>query len=250
MSHPAMPGQALIRCENLTKTYNPGPNEIRALDDVSFDIQEGEFVAIIGSSGSGKSTLMNMLGGLDKPSAGTVRIGAAALSRMSGKQLAKFRNETIGFVFQQFQLLPKKSALQNVILPLHYRRPKESNMEGRARDSLTRVGLAARMGHKPTELSGGQQQRVAIARALVGAPKLLLADEPTGALDSVTSEEVMALLNDLNAQGLTIILITHDPEVAAAARRIITFKDGKILSDETGKTGAPLMHASPHQGSA
>lgn len=234
-----MSRQALIRCENLTKTYNPGPNEIRALDDVSFDIQEGEFVAIIGSSGSGKSTLMNMLGGLDQPSTGTVHIGTAALSQMNGKQLAKFRNETIGFVFQQFQLLPKKSALQNVTLPLLYRRPKEANLLARARASLTRVGLGDRMGHKPTQLSGGQQQRVAIARALVGEPKLLLADEPTGALDSVTSEEVMALLNDLNAQDLTIILITHDPEVAAAARRVITFKDGRILSDAPGQTQLP-----------
>ena len=223
---------SLITCENVTKIYNPGPNEIRALDDVNFEIADGEFVAIVGSSGSGKSTLMNMLGGLDKPTSGTVRIGGAALSNMDGKQLARFRNETIGFVFQQFQLLPKKSALQNVILPLIYRRPKESQMEERAKESLTRVSLGDRMGHKPTELSGGQQQRVAIARALVGEPKLLLADEPTGALDSVTSEDVMALLHQLNESGLTIILITHDHEVAAAARRIVTFKDGKILSDE------------------
>lgn len=222
----------LISCENLTKVYNPGPNEIRALDDVSFDIADGEFIAIVGSSGSGKSTLMNMLGGLDKPTTGTVRIGGAALSKMSGKELAKFRNETIGFVFQQFQLLPKKNALQNVSLPLLYRRPKEGNTESRAKESLTRVGLGERMRHKPTELSGGQQQRVAIARALVGNPKLLLADEPTGALDSVTSEDVMALLYELNGQGLTVIIITHDHEVAAAARRIVTFKDGKILSDE------------------
>lgn len=227
-----MAASSLIKCENVTKIYNPGPNEIRALDDVSFEIEDGEFVAIVGSSGSGKSTLMNMLGGLDKPTSGTVRIGGAALSDMNGKQLAQFRNETIGFVFQQFQLLPKKSALQNVILPLHYRRPKETNMEERARDSLSRVALGDRMSHKPTELSGGQQQRVAIARALVGRPKVLLADEPTGALDSVTSEDVMALLHQLNATGLTVILITHDHEVAAAARRIVTFKDGKILSDE------------------
>ena len=221
----------MIRCENLTKIYNPGENEIHALDDVSFQIDDGEFIAIVGSSGSGKSTLMNMLGGLDKPTSGTVRIGGAALSDMNGKTLAKFRNETIGFVFQQFQLLPKKNALQNVMLPLRYRRPKANHLDALAQESLRRVGLGDRMGHKPTELSGGQQQRVAIARALVGTPKLLLADEPTGALDSVTSEDVMALLHDLNSEGLTIILITHDPEVAAAAKRIVTFKDGKILSD-------------------
>lgn len=230
-----MAAQTLITCENLTKIYNPGPNEIRALDNVSFQINEGEFLAIIGSSGSGKSTLMNMLGGLDKPTTGTVRVSGAALSDMNTKQLAAFRNETIGFVFQQFQLLPKKNALQNVALPLLYRRPKEADMNDRAVESLQRVGLGDRMKHKPTELSGGQQQRVAIARALVGQPKLLLADEPTGALDSVTSQEVMELLHQLNTQGLTVILITHDHEVANAAERIITFKDGKILSDAPGR---------------
>lgn len=224
--------QTLISCERLIKTYNPGPNEIRALDNVSFEIAEGDFVAIVGSSGSGKSTLMNMIGGLDQPTFGTVRIADQALSEMNGRQLAKFRNETIGFVFQQFQLLPKKTALQNVILPLNYRRPKVNRMAERARESLKRVGLGDRMRHRPTELSGGQQQRVAIARALAGSPKLLLADEPTGALDSKTSDEVMALIEELNQQGLTIILITHDPEVAAAARRVVTFRDGKIISDE------------------
>ena len=222
---------AMIRCENLTKIYNPGPNEIRALDNVSFDIEDGEFIAIVGASGSGKSTLMNMLGGLDQPTTGTVRIAGASLSEMSGKELANFRNATIGFVFQQFQLLAKKSALQNTQLPLIYRRPREANMDTRARESLTRVGLGDRVGHKPTQLSGGQQQRVAIARALVGEPKLLLADEPTGALDSVTSEDVMSLLKDLNRQGLTVIIITHDHEVAAVADRVVTFKDGQILSD-------------------
>ena len=174
---------------------------------------------------------MNMLGGLDQPTTGTVRIAGASLSEMSGKELANFRNATIGFVFQQFQLLAKKSALQNTQLPLIYRRPREANMDTRARESLTRVGLGDRVGHKPTQLSGGQQQRVAIARALVGNPKLLLADEPTGALDSVTSEDVMSLLKDLNRQGLTVIIITHDHEVAAVADRVVTFKDGQILSD-------------------
>ncbi len=226
-----MSENAMIRCENLTKIYNPGENEIRALDNVSFDIEDGEFIAIVGASGSGKSTLMNMLGGLDKPTTGTVRIAGKSLSEMSGKQLAKFRNATIGFVFQQFQLLAKKSALQNTQLPLIYRRPREANMDARARESLARVGLGDRVGHKPTQLSGGQQQRVAIARALVGNPKLLLADEPTGALDSVTSEDVMSLLKDLNRQGLTVIIITHDHEVAAVADRVVTFKDGQILSD-------------------
>ena len=234
---------AMIRCENLTKIYNPGPNEIRALDNVSFDIEDGEFIAIVGASGSGKSTLMNMLGGLDKPTTGTVRIAGKSLSEMSGKQLAKFRNATIGFVFQQFQLLAKKSALQNTQLPLIYRRPREADMDTRARESLARVGLGDRVGHKPTQLSGGQQQRVAIARALVGNPKLLLADEPTGALDSVTSEDVMSLLKDLNRQGLTVIIITHDHEVAAVADRVVTFKDGQILSDVDARANTAQREA-------
>ena len=223
----------LIETQGLTKLYGRGSGIIRALDGVDLRIEAGEFVAVIGASGSGKSTLMNMLGGLDKPDQGEISIAGQSLSRMSKRSLAYFRNETIGFVFQQFQLLPKKSALTNVRLPMQYRRPRRENELELARDSLDRVGLSDRVHHKPTELSGGQQQRVAIARALVGRPQLLLADEPTGALDSKTSVDVMQLLVDLNRQGLTIVLITHDKEVAAYADRVITMRDGQIIEDQT-----------------
>ena len=181
-----MPG-ALISCRNLTRIYQMGESRLKALDDVSLDIEAGEFVAVTGASGSGKSTLMNMIGGLDRPSSGTVSINGSEMSTMKPSDLARFRNETIGFIFQQFQLLPKKSALENVMLPLRYRRPAVNDMNVRARESLERVGLGDRARHRPTELSGGQQQRVAIARALAGDPKVILADEPTGALDSGTS---------------------------------------------------------------
>ncbi len=227
----------LIKTENLTKIYGRGVAEIRALDGVDLTIVRGEFVAIVGASGSGKSTLMNMLGGLDRPDMGSMSIAGQDLGQMSNKALAKFRNETIGFVFQQFQLLPKKSALANVMLPLQYRRPRLVGEKALAEQSLERVGMSDRTSHKPTELSGGQQQRVAIARALVDAPELLLADEPTGALDSKTSTDVMALLKKLNAQDITIVLITHDPEIAAYASRVITMCDGKITEDK--RAGQP-----------
>ena len=226
-----MTAHPVISASSLTKIYGKAPNQIRALNGVDLTIMPGEFVAIIGSSGSGKSTLMNMLGGLDQPNSGDVVLSGQSLKSMNKKSLARFRNELIGFVFQQFQLLPKKSALRNVTLPLQYRRPREDNEIERARQSLERVGLGDRVKHKPTELSGGQQQRVAIARALVGEPKLLLADEPTGALDSQTSSEVMTLLKNLNSEGITIVLITHDPEVAANAKRVVTMQDGKIVED-------------------
>ncbi|MEL7232328.1 MAG: ABC transporter ATP-binding protein [Pseudomonadota bacterium] len=222
----------LIETANLTKLYGRGGLVIRALDGVDLTIARGEFVAVIGASGSGKSTLMNMLGGLDKPDDGDIAIAGKSLAKMNKRELANFRNETIGFVFQQFQLLPKKSALTNVKLPMIYRRPRLDNEAERARKSLERVGLGERITHKPTELSGGQQQRVAIARALVGEPELLLADEPTGALDSRTSDDVMALLLELNNQGITIVLITHDQEVADYASRVITMRDGQIVEDK------------------
>ena len=221
----------LIETQNLVKTYGRGSSVIKALDEVSLTIDRGEFVAVIGASGSGKSTLMNMLGGLDKPDGGDIAIAGQSLARMSKRALAYFRNETIGFVFQQFQLLPKKSALTNVRLPMQYRRPRLDEENERARQSLERVGLGDRIHHKPTQLSGGQQQRVAIARALVGEPDLLLADEPTGALDSKTSTNVMELLVELNRQGITIVLITHDKEVADYANRVIKMRDGKIVED-------------------
>jgi len=226
------PNSSLISCRQLTKIYKMGQSEVRALDGVDLDIHEGEFVAIIGSSGSGKSTLMNMLGALDQPTAGRVMINGQDVGSMKSKALADFRNSTIGFVFQQFQLLPKKSAVKNVALSLLYRRPKVKDAAERAAHCLELVGLADRGNHRPTELSGGQQQRVAIARALAGAPKVLLADEPTGALDSKTSTDIMTLMQNLNAQGITIIVITHEGEVAAYAERVIEFKDGRIISDK------------------
>lgn len=223
----------LIQTQGLTKLYGRGSSIIRALDGVDLQIETGEFVAVIGASGSGKSTLMNLLGGLDQPDQGQIAIAGKSLAGMSKRALAYFRNETIGFVFQQFQLLPKKSALTNVRLPMQYRRPRLTNELALARNSLERVGLSDRVQHKPTELSGGQQQRVAIARALVGEPKLLLADEPTGALDSKTSVDVMNLFVELNRQGITIVLITHDKEVADYANRVITMRDGQIVEDRT-----------------
>lgn len=222
----------LIQTQGLTKLYGRGSSIIRALDGIDLEIATGEFVAVVGASGSGKSTLMNLMGGLDKPDQGKISIAGQPLDNMSKRALAFFRNETIGFVFQQFQLLPKKSALTNVRLPMQYRRPRLTNELELARNSLDRVGLSDRVDHKPTELSGGQQQRVAIARALVGEPQLLLADEPTGALDSKTSIDVMNLLVALNGQGLTIVLITHDKEVAEYADRIITMRDGQIIDDQ------------------
>lgn len=209
-----------------------GKSKVRALDGVTLDIFEGEFVAIIGSSGSGKSTLMNMLGALDQPTSGQVTINGENIGTMKSNKLADFRNRTIGFVFQQFQLLAKKSAQKNVELPLQYRKPKVRDASKKALRSLELVGLKDRADHRPTELSGGQQQRVAIARALAGNPKVLLADEPTGALDSKTSNDIMALMQDLNSQGITIIVITHEDEVAAYAERIIEFRDGHVLSDK------------------
>lgn len=208
-----------------------GQTEVRALDGVDLDIHDGEFVAIIGSSGSGKSTLMNMLGALDQPTSGSVHIHGQDIGAMASKALATFRNETIGFVFQQFQLLPKKSALKNVELPLQYRKPKVTDAAKRALKCLAQVGLGDRGSYRPTELSGGQQQRVAIARALAGDPKVLLADEPTGALDSKTSTDIMRLMQELNARGITIIVITHEDDVAAYAQRVIEFRDGKVISD-------------------
>ncbi len=225
-------GTPLISCRGLTKIYKMGQSEVRALDGVDLDIFEGEFVAIIGSSGSGKSTLMNMLGALDQPTTGSVTINGEDVGKMKSKNLAQFRNKTIGFIFQQFQLLPKKSALKNVALPLQYRKPKVKDAAEKATHSLELVGLGDRAGHRPTELSGGQQQRVAIARALAGSPKVLLADEPTGALDSKTSTDIMGLMQNLNTQGITIIVITHEHEVAAYAERVIEFKDGRIISDK------------------
>lgn len=208
-----------------------GNNHVYALRDVSVAIHAGEFVAIMGASGSGKSTFMNMLGCLDRPTSGEYYLAGERVSDMSSDQLAAVRNRRIGFVFQQFNLLPRTSALDNVELPLLYSAVPAEERHRRARQRLTEVGLGERMDHHPAQLSGGQQQRVAIARALVNNPALILADEPTGALDSRTSIEIMALFQALNREGMTIVLVTHETDIAGFASRIITFRDGKVIGD-------------------
>ncbi|MCA6270885.1 MAG: ABC transporter ATP-binding protein [Phenylobacterium sp.] len=221
----------MIRIEDLTKTYVMGEETVTALDGVSLSIARGESIAIIGPSGSGKSTLMNILGGLDRPSRGRYRFEGEEVARFSDDQLADFRNRRIGFVFQSFQLLPRLSALQNVELPMVYAGASPRARRERAAELLERVGLGSRMRHRPNQLSGGQQQRVAIARSLANQPDLLLADEPTGALDSATGVEVLGLFQKLNTEGLTVVLVTHDRGVADAARRRIAFRDGRVIED-------------------
>ena len=208
-----------------------GDQEVRALDGVDLDIHAGEFVAIMGPSGSGKSSLMNLIGALDRPTSGDMWISGRALSAMTSDELADLRNETLGFVFQQFNLLARQDALQNVRLPLRYARKDVGDIDARAKECLELVGLGARMDHRPMQLSGGQQQRVAIARALANRPRILLADEPTGALDTKTTAEIMNLMQELNRQGITVVVITHEADVAAYASRRIHFRDGRIESD-------------------
>ncbi len=223
--------EPLIQIKDMTKIYQMGDIQVHALRDVSLTVQPGEYLAIMGASGSGKSTLMNMIGLLDRPTTGSYKIRGVESSKMSKSKLADLRNREIGFVFQQFNLLPRITARRQVELPLFY-----AGVPGRKRREqslavLDQVGLGDRANHRPDELSGGQQQRVAIARALVNQPSLLLADEPTGALDTKTGAEVMSLFDELHAQGLTVIMVTHDPQVARRARRIVTLSDGKIVSD-------------------
>ena len=222
----------MIEIEALTKTYVMGDEMISALAGVSLTIGRGEHVAIVGPSGSGKSTLMNVLGGLDRPTSGIYRFEQEPVAEFDDDQLAGFRNRRIGFVFQSFQLLPRLTAVQNVELPMIYAGIPPAERRERAVQLLERVGLGARLMNRPTQMSGGQQQRVAIARALANAPDLLLADEPTGALDTATGQEVLALFDELNAQGLTLCIVTHDQEVAARARRRVAFRDGHVVSDE------------------
>ena len=222
---------SLIAVRSMSKSYTMGLTTVMALDTVSLDIAEGEFVAIMGASGSGKSTFMNLLGCLDTPSTGEYRLAGEKVSDLTTDQLATIRNRRIGFVFQQFNLLPRTSALENVELPLLYASIPSAERRALAMARLTEVGLGSRTDHQPSQLSGGQQQRVAIARALANNPSLILADEPTGALDSRTSIEIMALLQKLNAQRMTIVMVTHEPDIAAFASRIVTFRDGKIISD-------------------
>ena len=217
--------------QDICKVYNPGENEVRALDHVSVQIQEKEFVAIIGQSGSGKSTLMNMLGCLDVPTSGTYMLHGKDVSHMSDDELSDIRNREIGFVFQGFNLIANLTALENVELPLIYRGISKKERMGLAKEALKKVGLEKRMNHKPAEMSGGQQQRVAIARAIAQAPPIILADEPTGNLDSASSKEIMEILKGLHEDGRTVIIITHDNEIAAQAKRVIKIMDGRIESD-------------------
>jgi putative ABC transport system ATP-binding protein len=221
----------LITATNLVKTYRMGAEVVKALDSVSLSIEAGEFVAIMGPSGSGKSTMMNLIGALDVPTSGSLAIDGRDIAGLNSDELADLRNRSIGFVFQQFNLLPRTTALNQVMLPMLYAHPKPDNPEELARHRLEQVGLGDRIEHHPRQLSGGQQQRVAIARALVNNPKILLADEPTGALDSKTSDEIMRLFTALNAAGITVVLVTHEPDIAAWASRRILFKDGHIVED-------------------
>jgi putative ABC transport system ATP-binding protein len=234
-------GEPLISIDRLARHYSVGGETVRALDGVSFDIQPGEWVAIVGQSGSGKSTLMNLLGCLDTATSGSYRLNGADVETLSDDQLADLRNKEIGFIFQTFQLLPRASALANVELPLVYRGLPRKERRAMAEQALRSVGLGNRMHHRPNELSGGQRQRVAIARALVGDPSLLLADEPTGNLDSQTGEEIVRLFGELNARGHTIILVTHEPKLAARCPRAIKLMDGRVLGDGPGAEVAALQ---------
>src|SRR3954470_24759143 len=222
---------SVIQLNAITKLYRVGVEQIRALDGVDLEVGQNEYVAVMGTSGSGKSTLMNILGCLDRPSGGTYELDGRVTTRMGGGQLARVRNERIGFVFQSFELMPRLTALKNVELPLIYSPAGWWGRAKKARDVLTTVGLADRMTHRPNQLSGGQKQRVAIARALINQPAILLADEPTGNLDSRTSDEILALFDALHANGQTIIMVTHEADVARHARRIIRMRDGRVLSD-------------------
>ena len=224
---------ALIEIKDVYKIYNPGENEVRALDGVSLSIDEGEFVAIIGQSGSGKSTLMNTLGLLDRPTSGEYFLSGRDVSTLTDDEQSEIRNKQIGFIFQGFNLIPSLTAVDNVELPLVYRGMKKEERNKLSLEALERVGLGKRLHHRPSQMSGGQQQRVAIARAVAAKPPVILADEPTGNLDSSSGREVMRILHELSDEGRTIILITHDNEIAEEANRIIRIQDGKIVSDTT-----------------
>jgi putative ABC transport system ATP-binding protein len=224
----------LIELLNLHRHYEMGDTTVKAVDGVSFTIEQGEYVAIVGTSGSGKTTLMNILGCLAKPSSGTYRLGGRSVEELDDDELSALRNEQIGFVFQNFQLLPRASAVKNVALPLVYRNVPRRERRERAASALDMVGLGERTKHRPNELSGGQRQRVAIARALVTGPSLLLADEPTGNLDSATAKDILALLSTLHSEGNTIVIVTHEPKIAAQCPRAIRMTDGLVVADGPG----------------
>jgi len=233
----------IIQTEDLTKVYGMGDAQVRALDEVSLEIKENEFVAIMGPSGSGKSTLMNIIGCLDRPTSGRYALAGENVSDLNKNQLAVIRNQRIGFIFQSYNLLPQTTALENVMLPLLYSRDGTINtaqQKKKALDVLNTVGLADRVDHKPQELSGGQAQRVAIARALVNDPVLILADEPTGNLDTRSGDEIMAVMSELHSQGRTIVMVTHADEIAVYAQRIIRFRDGRIETDHLNGSAPPI----------
>ncbi len=237
----------MIEIKNIHKTYTMGNVDVKALDGVSLKIEDGEFVSIMGASGSGKSTLMHVLGLLDRPDSGQYLLRSQDVTSLSDEALAVVRNGLIGFVFQQFHLLPRMSALENAELPLIY--AGKRHLREKAREELVGVGLKARVLHKPSELSGGQQQRVAIARSLVNDPVMLLADEPTGNLDSKSKAEIMSILKQLNAKGKTVVIVTHEPEVASQTRRIISMRDGKVISDEKNVPAGDVPPVQPETGS-
>ena len=241
---------ALIEITDIRRIYAMGTETVAALGGVSLSIEAGEFLAVMGPSGSGKSTLMNVVGCLDRPTSGVYRLSGEEVSGLTTAQLAGVRNRRIGFVFQQFNLLQRADALANVELPMIYARVDRAERRRRAQEALARVGLADRAHHRPLELSGGQQQRVAIARALVNAPAVLLADEPTGALDSRTSLDIMLLFQQLNQQGVTVIIVTHEEEIAGYARRVIRFRDGRIVSDRPQTPADPAAALALLEGAA
>ena len=224
-------GKSIIQLEHISKIYGSGNTEVRALSDVSLTVGQGEYCSIMGPSGSGKSTAMNVIGCLDRPTAGRYLLDDTDVAQLDDRALAHIRNRKIGFVFQQFHLLPQLTAIENVMLPMVYAGVDNAERRDRASEALERVGLGNRLNNKPTQLSGGQQQRVAIARAIVNRPVLLLADEPTGALDSHTTQEVLAIFSELNASGMTVVMVTHESEVARLTHRIIWFRDGEVMND-------------------
>ncbi|MCD6102647.1 MAG: ABC transporter ATP-binding protein [Thermotogaceae bacterium] len=224
--------KTVIRVENVQKIYRMGDNIVKAVDGVTLNVMEKEYLVVVGPSGSGKSTLMHLMGCLDKPSIGEIYIENVAISKLNDTELAKIRNKMIGFVFQQFNLLPRLTALENVELPMIYARVPREVRKKRAKKLLKLVGLADRMNHRPTQLSGGQMQRVAIARALANEPQIILADEPTGNLDSKSGEEILKIFSELHDSGLTIIIVTHDPEITENGDRVIHMRDGRVISQE------------------